>query len=95
LFQAFFFDAVPARGGAVRGVATDMASLDSAYFLSQVMLSCLMGYIVYMTGSVLSYMVMAGAMGVVALVVIQNVITSPQELQALRQSVSKQSLNKL
>ncbi|WAR03056.1 S45A3-like protein [Mya arenaria] len=83
--QAYFFETPQV---AARGVATDMATLDSAYFLAQVVLSCIMGYIVYMTGSVLSYMVTAGVMGVLSLYFIQNVITSHQDLNVLKQSLN-------
>lgn len=75
----------PGSVQAPRGIATDMGTLDSAYFLSQVVLSCIMGYIVYMTGSVLSYMVTAGVMGVLSLYFIQNLITTSQEMQNVRQ----------
>lgn len=86
-FQLYFFDVIPPPGSvqAPRGIATDMGTLDSAYFLSQVVLSCIMGYIVYMTGSVLSYMVTAGVMGVLSLYFIQNLITTSQEMQNVRQ----------
>jgi hypothetical protein len=52
LLQIFFFDA-----SGNRGIGADMGMLDTAYFLSQVVLSGIMGYIVHMTGTVLSYMV--------------------------------------
>ena len=86
-FQLYFYDVISPAGTimAPRGIATDMGTLDSAYFLSQVVLSCIMGYIVYMTGSVLSYMVTAGVMGVCSLYFIQNIITTQQELQNVRQ----------
>lgn len=82
LFQVYFADVNPSGSAIipVRGIATDMAMLDSAYFLSQVVLSCIMGYIVYMTGSVLSYMATAGVMGIFSLYFIQNIITCKQEL---------------
>lgn len=81
----------PLAQAPVRGIATDIATLDSAYFLSQVVLSCLMGYIVYMTGSVLSYMVTAGAMGVLSIYFIQNIVTCEQDLavrKPLQHSIS-------
>lgn len=86
LFQLYFFDVIPPPGSvtAPRGIATDMATLDSAYFLSQVVLSCIMGYIVYMTGSVLSYMVTAGVMGVLSLYFIQKIIANHQELLTVK-----------
>ncbi|KAL4224971.1 hypothetical protein ACF0H5_015667 [Mactra antiquata] len=79
--EVYFADVNKSSGVVpVRGIATDMAMLDSAYFLSQVVLSCIMGYIVYMTGSVLSYMATAGVMGILSLFFIQNIITCKQEL---------------
>jgi solute carrier family 45 protein 3 len=85
LFQVFFNDVMPpvsqsSLPAPARGIATDIATLDSAYFLSQVVLSCIMGYIVYMTGSVLSYMVTAGVMGILSIYFIQNVVTCEQEM---------------
>ena len=88
LFQIFFYDVIQpssSRQALPRGIATDMATLDSAYFLSQVILSGLMGYIVYMTGSVLSYMVTAGVMGILSCFIIQKVVVSKQEVLQLRQ----------
>ncbi|XP_033753642.1 solute carrier family 45 member 3-like [Pecten maximus] len=64
-----------------RGIATDMGTLDSAYFLSQVVLSAVMGYIVHMTGTVISYMMTAGAMGVISCFLIQQIVTSKQDMQ--------------
>ncbi|KAK3612497.1 hypothetical protein CHS0354_024467 [Potamilus streckersoni] len=63
-----------------RGIATDMGMMDSAYFLSQVVLSGLMGYVVHITGSVVSYMVTAGVMGVVACIFIQNIVINSQDM---------------
>lgn len=85
--EIYFYDVTSQTPG-VRGIGTDMATLDSAYFLSQVVLSCLMGYIVHMTGSVLSYMVTAGVMGILSCYFIQNVITNKQELAQLRNAPS-------
>ena len=87
-FQIYFYDVSVSGAVPARGIATDMATLDSAYFLSQVVLSCLMGYIVHMTGSVLSYMVTAGVMGVLSCYFIQNVICNKQEMANLRQSLT-------
>ena len=96
-FQVFFYDVVQpssSRQLPPRGIGTDMATLDSAYFLSQVILSGIMGYIVYMTGSVLSYMVTAGVMGILSCFIIQKVVVNKQEVLAMRQrqQVSLQSL---
>lgn len=90
--EVYFSDVMPKvksplTPAPVRGIATDIATLDSAYFLSQVILSCLMGYIVYMTGSVLSYMVTAGVMGVLSIYFIQNIVTCEQEMTSRKPSL--------
>lgn len=77
--QVFFFDVN--QNDQLRGVGGDMGMLDTAYFLSQVILSGLMGYIVHMTGTVLSYMVTAGAMGVLSCFFAQRIITSKHDLR--------------
>lgn len=66
-----------------RGIGTDIATLDSAYFLSQVVLSGIMGYIVHLTGTVLSYMITAGVMGMLSCIFIQSIITSREEMIGL------------
>ena len=40
-----------------RGLGTDMATLDTAYFCSQVLLLTFMGYIVHITGTAAMYLV--------------------------------------
>lgn len=89
----FFNDVMPpisqSAPAPVRGIATDIATLDSAYFLSQVVLSCIMGYIVYMTGSVLSYMVTAGVMGILSIYFIQNVVTCEQEMMERKPDLTR------
>ncbi|GAB1608067.1 solute carrier family 45 member 3-like [Argonauta hians] len=64
----------------IRGIATDMAILDSTYFLSQVILSGLMGYVVHLTGTVLSYILTAGVMGVLSCVFSKNIIVNKQDI---------------
>lgn len=91
--EIYFFDDIPKMSSGtsnlpVRGIATDMATLDSAYFLSQVTLSGLMGYVVYMTGSQLSYMATAGVMGILAVYCIQNVVTCKQDIVIVKQSLN-------
>ncbi|KAK7471753.1 hypothetical protein BaRGS_00035635 [Batillaria attramentaria] len=70
----------PPANGPERGIGTDMAVLDSAYFLSQVILSVLMGGIVHITGTVVSYMVTAGAFGLLACFFIQHIVTCQEEM---------------
>jgi len=59
----------------------DMATLDSAYFLSQVLLSAVMGYVVHVTGTVLAYIICAGSMGAVACACITRIITNKMQMQ--------------
>ena len=59
----------------------DMATLDSAYFLSQVLLSAVMGYVVHLTGTVLAYIVCAGGMGAVSCACITRLITNKMQMQ--------------
>ncbi|NWY36590.1 S45A3 protein, partial [Sylvia atricapilla] len=57
----------PEPGGPGRGICLDLAILDSAFLLSQVVPSLLMGSIVQFTQSVTAYMVSAAAFGLVAI----------------------------
>ncbi|KAK3777276.1 hypothetical protein RRG08_013478 [Elysia crispata] len=68
--------------GMERGIGADMAILDWAYFLSQVALTAAMGTIVHITGTLVSYMVTAGAMGVLAIYYIGRIVEN--EPQARR-----------
>lgn len=42
-----------------------------------------MGYIVHLTGTVLSYMITAGVMGMISCIFIQSIITSREEMIGL------------
>lgn len=64
-----------------RGVATDMATMDSAWYLSQIVLSFMMGPIVDVTGSVRSYIVTSGIVGLLSCIFIPGIITSKENLQ--------------
>lgn len=84
-FQIFFFDVEPTSSSSssnsqVRGIATDMAILDSTYFLSQVILSGIMGYIVHITGTVLSYIITAGVMGIFSCIFTTKIIINKQDI---------------
>ncbi|XP_076339258.1 solute carrier family 45 member 3-like [Tachypleus tridentatus] len=50
----------------VRGLGEDVAYLDAAYYLSQIVLSVVMGYTVYLTGSAAAYMVVAALCGILS-----------------------------
>ena len=75
-----------------RGIGTDMGILDSAYFLSQVILTAIMGYIVHLTGTVLMYMVSAGAMGILACFFIKDIIVSKQDVAILKHTISHKTV---
>ncbi|NXD30524.1 S45A3 protein, partial [Spelaeornis formosus] len=57
----------PEPGAPGRGICLDLAMLDSAFLLSQVVPSLFMGSIVQFTQSVTAYMVSAAALGLVAI----------------------------
>ncbi|NWS83584.1 S45A3 protein, partial [Toxostoma redivivum] len=57
----------PELGAPGRGICLDLAILDSAFLLSQVVPSLFMGSIVQLTQSVTAYMVSAAALGLVAI----------------------------
>ncbi|NXI12957.1 S45A3 protein, partial [Irena cyanogastra] len=57
----------PEPGAAGRGICLDLAILDSAFLLSQVVPSLLMGSIVQFTQSVTAYMASAAGLGLVAI----------------------------
>uniref|UniRef100_A0A8C3VCT9 Solute carrier family 45 member 3 n=1 Tax=Catharus ustulatus TaxID=91951 RepID=A0A8C3VCT9_CATUS len=57
----------PEPGAPGRGICLDLAVLDSAFLLSQVVPSLLMGSIVQLTQSVTAYMASAAALGLVAI----------------------------
>ncbi|XP_046561467.1 solute carrier family 45 member 3-like [Haliotis rubra] len=92
--EIYFFDVMSSNGQSLsaRGIATDMAVLDSAYFLSQVVLATAMGYIVHITGTVYAYMVCAGVMGLLACFFIQKVIISKSDVRALQMGERQHSI---
>lgn len=79
--QIFFVDV---GGSTPRGIGADLATLDSAYFLSQVMLSLLMGNIVYMTGTVFAYLLCAVCLAILSGVFVMRLITFKSEMQSLQ-----------
>ena len=64
-------------------MGTDMASLDAAYFLSQVLLTAVMGYAVHLTGSVLTYVICAAGMGAVSCACILRIVTEKKDVAAM------------
>ena len=89
--QVYFQDTVlPGMGGVggsggrpQRGFGTDLATLDSAYFLSQVVLTMFMGSIVHWSGSVGAYMLSAGAAGCCALLCVRRIVCDKGHMQAV------------
>ncbi|KAG7477717.1 hypothetical protein MATL_G00072620 [Megalops atlanticus] len=65
-----------------RGMCLDMAILDSAYLLSQVLPSLCMGFIVHLTGSVTAYMACASAFSLLAIYFSGRVIFDKGDLNS-------------
>jgi hypothetical protein len=76
LFQVFFYDV----DDNTRGTAQDIAVLDSAYFLSQVILTPIVGYIEHLSGNVAAYMVCSVILGVVSCFCVLRVTYNRQEM---------------
>ena len=93
-FQIYFADVLSSNLNAAegRGVATDLSILNSAYFLSLVLLSLTMGSVVSFTGTVHAYMTAAVLIGFVSCLCIWRVITDKQSLyHALQREQQLQS----
>ena len=86
LLQLYFYDTGDGMTTPVRGMGSDLATLDSAYYLSQVILTAFMGYIVHWTGTVLSYVLVAAAMGALGCVFAARIVASKAQMQALIKS---------
>ena len=67
-----------------KGLGTDVAVLDIAYFLAQIVLSIFMGPLVDLTGSALPYMVVSALTGLVAVYCGSRVVFTDQQLLQLR-----------
>lgn len=70
LFIAFIFVLFQTRlqgnSGKYKGIAENLAVLDSAYYLAQIFLSIWTGYMVDITGNPTTYMIAAAVFGLVA-----------------------------
>ncbi|XP_070199581.1 solute carrier family 45 member 3-like [Littorina saxatilis] len=75
-----YFRDLPSAANPERGIGTDMATLDSAYFLSQVILTAVMGSVVHITGTVISYMITAGFFGLLACFFIEHIVVCPEDM---------------
>ncbi|KAK0049309.1 solute carrier family 45 member 3 [Biomphalaria pfeifferi] len=75
-----------------RGIGSDIAVLDWSYFLSQVIMTAAMGTIVHITGTIVSYMVTAGAMGILSIYYIGKIIENEQQARRCITSKSNQHI---
>lgn len=66
-----------------RGMCLDMAILDSAFLLSQVVPSLFMGSIVQLFSSVTAYMVCASVLSLLAIVFSSRIVFTRQEMEQL------------
>lgn len=76
-------DPSPERGEE-RGLGTDVAVLDTAFFLAQIILSVSMGPLVDLTGSALPYMVVAALTSLVAVYCGMRIVFNDAHLRQLR-----------
>ncbi|XP_078586644.1 solute carrier family 45 member 3-like [Branchiostoma floridae x Branchiostoma japonicum] len=81
----FAFDS-PTESLRSSGIGVHMAALDSSYFLAQIMLSALMGYIVHITHSVTTYITCAALLGAVACFSLTRIVVTEEDLQTIRAS---------
>lgn len=92
ILQIFFYDiytsdeASSTAERAIRGMGTDLAILDSAYFLSQVVLTACMGYIVHFSGTALSYIICSSAMAILSCYFVQSIVLDTTQMQQLIKS---------
>lgn len=73
-----------AKPSAFRGMGTDIALLDSAYLLSQVVPSLFMGSIVQLFHSVTAYMACASLLSVVAVYFSSKIVFEKADINASR-----------
>uniref|UniRef100_A0A0P4VX71 Solute carrier family 45 member 3 n=1 Tax=Scylla olivacea TaxID=85551 RepID=A0A0P4VX71_SCYOL len=82
--QLYMWDEQSPEGGEERGLGTDVAVLDTAYFLSQIILSVCMGPLVDLTGSALPYMVVAAFTGLISVYCGTKIVFTDADLRQLR-----------
>ncbi|KAG7173139.1 Membrane-associated transporter protein-like 1 [Homarus americanus] len=82
--QLYLWDDSNQDGSEERGLGTDVAVLDTAYFLSQIVLSVCMGPLVDLTGSSLPYMIVATLTGMVSVYCSSRVVFTDRHLKQLR-----------
>ncbi|XP_056590948.1 solute carrier family 45 member 3 isoform X1 [Triplophysa dalaica] len=74
----------PAQPPAIRGIGTDIAILDSAYLLSQVLPSLFLGSLVQLFQSVTIYMACASLLSVVAVYFSRKIVFEKADMEACR-----------
>lgn len=82
--QLYMWDTNNVENMEEKGLGTDVAVLDTAYFLAQIILSVFMGPLVDLTGSALPYMVVAALTGMVAVYCGTRVVFTDQQILQLR-----------
>lgn len=82
--QLYMWDGNSSEFGEEQGLGTDVAVLDTAYFLAQIILSVFMGPLVDLTGSALPYMVVSALTGLVAVYCGTRVVFNDHHLKQLR-----------
>lgn len=63
-----------------RGLGTDMATLDTAYFCSQVLLLSFMGYIVHITGTAAMFLVTSAVLSAISCYFIYTAVYSESDM---------------
>lgn len=81
---SLYVDASSGSYQSQRGMCLDMAILDSAYLLSQVVPSLFMGSIVHLFSSVSAYMVCASVLSLLAVVFSSRIVFTRQEMEMLK-----------
>lgn len=74
-----------------RGLGMDMATLDTSYFCSQVLLLSFMGYIVHIAGTASMFLATAATLSAVSCYFIYTAVYNPQDMPrqaSLRNSIS-------
>jgi len=86
--EVYFYDTIVGSSIPSRGFGTDLSTLDSAYFLSQVILTVCMGSLVHLAGSVAAYIMCACVMGVIACVCVTRIVSDKTQMHAIIRSSS-------
>ncbi|XP_064635225.1 solute carrier family 45 member 3-like [Lineus longissimus] len=88
--EVFFYDI----DYSTRGTAQDISILDSSYYLSQVILTMIVGYVAHLCGTVAAYMVCSALFGIVACYCVTQVPYSRQEMITSLRNRRQQMISK-